>query len=285
MGLATMPGNYLNRAFLRDVRAHFLGAGKDQWVEFTDVFAFRHGDFHGSYNELFDQFSADAKVHFGATYFGEKTPAHTTFVRELEARFPAYAKVILLRDPRDIVCSYFNAWFDKADESLYIVLKILKCYLLNITHALREYDYYRLKYESLTAAPAEEMERICEHLSIPFSLQMLELTPTTSSKGVHSNLAKRVFANSKKYREILPSHYIAAIEAVLGEEMRMIGYVPEMDVDEHRDFVAGYLPIINEAHQQVSRAVQQKDSHNWHPSIKTKLRALAKQALRYQGEK
>ena len=239
--------------------------------------------FRGRYNELFDLFAIDAKEYFGASLFGEKTPAHTTFLSELNRNFLQYKKIVLLRDPRDIVCSYFTTWYKQNDASLYNVLLTLKVYMLAIALAVREDDCLQLRYESLTSSPSEEMERVSAFLTIQYSEEILTLHPTTSARGIHKNLAKQVFSNSGKYREKLPAHYIAAIEAVLGDEMLMFGYRHEINPDKYQAFINRYLPIITQANKQLKREAILKDSKNWAPTIKSKMRAFAISSLNYKG--
>ena len=283
MGVGQFPSRYLLRAFLLRIRRNFANSGKNVWVDLIDDFSKKNASFNGSYSELFELFelfSEEAKWHFQTVLFGEKTPAHTTFMRELNRSFPTHKKIILLRDPRDIVCSYFNAWFDKTDDSLYSILMILKCYLLNITYAIREIEPFLIKYEQLTSFPPAEMELLCTHLALPFVEDVMQLNPTTNPQEGHKNLNHPVFYNSKKYRKELPSHYIAAIEAVLGDEMEVLGYRREIKLGKHTAFTDRYMSINEKASTQVRAATALKDSRNWQPSKKVRLKALAEKVVR-----
>lgn len=271
MQLSRMAGKSLTREFLFRINRNLSRHGHTMWKVFMEAFMRDHVAFRGSYAELLNCFAADAKSYFSASYFGEKTPAHTTYIHELYESFPEYRKVILLRDPRDIVCSYFNAWYEKNDESLYKILLNLKCYLLNITAAIREYDCLTLTYEDLTTSPEEELRRVCRYLSIPYSDSMLSLNPTSVPSGVHSNLNKEVFKNSQKYLDELSGNYISAIEHVLRDEMELLGYEPDSSTCGDKAFIAGYMTIPDTAASQVAhKASVLKNRENWRPSFKTR---------------
>ena len=151
------------------------------------------------YDNLYKILSKSFKEYFNVESFGEKTPAHTTFMPELNCNYSDYKKIILLRDPRDIVYSYFSAWFDSTDNDagLYNILKNIKVYLYNILYVAKG-DIHWIKYEDLTSSPLDEIIKIKKFLNLSS-----ENIPTSSTKiltanptGIHINITKPVFNNS-----------------------------------------------------------------------------------------
>lgn len=274
MRLFRMTGkSFLLREFLFNIKRNIDGHHNAKWDSFLEAFVRDYAKFNGTYAELFNCFAEDAKSYFAASHFGEKTPAHTTYIHELYESFPEYRKVILLRDPRDIVLSYFNALCEQNDESLYAILMNLKCYLLNITAAIREYDCLTLKYEDLTISPEEELRKVCRYLSIPYSDHMLSLTPTTTPVGVHLNLNREIFINSRKYLDELSGDYISTIEHVLRDEMEILGYEVDSSPCSDSAFIARYMTIPDAAASQVAyKASSLKNRENWKPLLKTRLK-------------
>jgi hypothetical protein len=144
----------------------------------------------------------------------------------------------MMRDPRDVLVSYDDRWNKgrRTTEYLTSTAALLKYYLHHLLqHTGSESQILRVRYESLTAHPATELERICTFLGIDFEPTMLEFyrrhanVEQDMADGQHHRmLAKPATADHVgRYRTALSPAQIALVERLLGDEMRAVGYVPE----------------------------------------------------------
>lgn len=113
-------------------------------------------------------------------------------MNEVNQTYTDYKKIILLRDPRGITNSYFNAWFDLNEKSLYKILCVANDNL------------YSVKYENLTEYPEKQIKKINIFLSLEDSELNKDIEQekvlTENPVGTHENLTKPVFKNSGKYK-------------------------------------------------------------------------------------
>ena len=276
LGVKRIESDFILNLFLNKIKESIQVAQNEEMDKAFLSFYDSIKGFRGSYDELFREFASYYKSYFNTKLFGEKTPAHTTFMNELNETFSDFKKLILLRDPRDIVYSYFNAWFELNNESLYKILKILKVYLYNILH-LAEGDVYFVKYEELTENVEMEIQKIKKFLSLndnndkKASIDEKNVF-TAKPTGIHANLSKPVFKNSGKYKK-LPIEMQQIIESVLYEEMSSLGY----DFDHEKKSLKGTIfeNIEEDVKQQLQRNLPKKLSKNWNKEYIHRLRTIA----------
>lgn len=274
LGLSTFKYDHEVQAFLYWIKKYFIRNSGAEWYVFLEDFSTRNKCFRGAYADLFNLFASNAKFWFNVTTFGEKTPAHTTYSFEITNTFATSKKIIILRDPRDIVTSYFNAWIPFSDNGLAIILRNLKTYLFNIVLVLNHPNTLVIRYEELTADPAIVIADVLQFLELPWSERVLTLSPTTQAIGIHYNLSRPIHENSGNYHSILPKKYIAAVDAVLEEEMRLIGYQPHCHSEEHLCFVERYRKNILECRKGADKERINKQSSNWSPTFNQRWRIL-----------
>lgn len=215
MGLSSFSSKYLTSKFLSLVQDNIVQSGNEDWITFVNDFSKANSSFRGGYDHFFRLFVAAAKLNFDTKYFCEKTPSHTTYITEIFDKFPEFKKIILLRDPRDIVCSYYSSLIPRGVNSLANILITLKDYMLHMIYAMQHENCIVIKYEELTINPDIELTKICRALNIDYCLEMLNFKPTTAATGIHRNLNRNIFTNSSNYLMKLSSDEIFAIEYVL----------------------------------------------------------------------
>jgi hypothetical protein len=275
LGLSSFASKILTSEFLRILGKNIEQAHDEQWNKFFVRFAKGNRSFKGRYDELFRIFSEAVKVEFGAKHFGEKTPCHTTFMIEVYDKFPDFKKIILLRDPRDIVCSYFTSLVDKSAGSLCEVLVILKDYMLHMAYAMRNKPCLIVRYEELTENPELELVKLCAGLNIEFSPKMLDLKAVTNPVGIHGNLNKKTFINSGAYVSQLSYEELLSIEYVLASEMELFGYRP---VNGKLESLPEFLvDILREVELKKNSDILKKCSDNWHVTWDVRVRAILNQ--------
>ena len=171
-----------------------------------------------------------------ARMWGEKTPGHALWLPQIRDLFPRARVLFMVRDPRDVLVSYDERWNSGRRDSDYLVstAALLKYYLVNLLHRPGfPADQIRwVKYESLTAQPAAELEEICRFLGVAFEPAMLDFyrkhanVQQDMAEGEHHALLSKPATIERigRYQNVLGPSQIALVERLLGEEMRTLGY-------------------------------------------------------------
>jgi len=177
--------------------------------------------------------------------YGEKTPADTPCMQEIEAHLPEARFIHIIRDPRDVVLSLRRTSVRRSVEEtagIWVdMVSVARASAERVSH------YREIRYEDLVLNSEAELGKICDFLELGFSDQMLEFRasgarhiehlgdrplPETSAivphelrAQLHKNLlhpprSDRVYSwqreMSLREREI--------VEGVAGKLMREIGY-------------------------------------------------------------
>ena len=198
--------------------------------------ALRVGRYEGPTAPILERFGRAYAKERNAKIWGEKTPAHALWLPQIRALFPEARILFMVRDPRDVLVSYDDRW-DKSErdtEYLASTASLLKYYMNHLLrHPTFPPDQIRwLRYESLVADPATELQKICDFLGVDFEPSMLAFyhrhanVEHETSDGKHHALLKRPATTDKigRYRLALSTSQIALVEQLLGEEMRALGY-------------------------------------------------------------
>ncbi|MGC2820228.1 MAG: sulfotransferase [Candidatus Sulfotelmatobacter sp.] len=171
-----------------------------------------------------------------ATIWGEKTPGHVLWLPQIQNLFPRARVLFMVRDPRDVLVSYDDRWNRGRRDTDYLLktAALLKFYLLHLLHrrVFPEEQVHWVKYESLTAHPAEELKRICRFLGVDFEPSMLdfyrahEAIEEEMPEGRHHRLLSKPATTEHigRYREAFERSQIALVEQLLGEEMQALDY-------------------------------------------------------------
>lgn len=271
--LNRVESHFLRDAFLLCVRRNFLNQQNLNWVKYVDWYRENVFEEVKTYDDMYRDFIKGAKVYFGVTVIGEKTPAHTTFMPEILRKFPEIKKILLTRDPRDIVVSYIKAWGEGGNLRLDDILITLKVYLINLSILDASNDAHLISYERLTSDPRSQMKKLLCSLNLPFSDSVLQLKATTKAVGIHRNLSKGVFDNSNNFIKNLSEDDVLLTELVLKEEMEAFNYELFFEGKKRPDLLKKAEWLRDQAYSRIEKARQLKDSGNWNPGVKSMIRA------------
>jgi hypothetical protein len=116
----------------------------------------------------------------GKRYWGDKTPGHARYIRELKSLFPEGTIVFMLRDPRAVVASFLrykeselrtkgDFWIcDTLDEAVHRYRRFIRPAIDFAQHV----EFVR--YEELVAEPVDSLHGLCHILGLEFNARMLE---------------------------------------------------------------------------------------------------------------
>lgn len=157
----------------------------------------------------------------GKRRWGDKTPMYVQHIPILAAAFPAAKFVHLYRDGRDVAQSLHRRWGLEPRLSIYRWRETMS--LVGTGQAVAEGRCLELSYESLTAAPEENLQALCRFLGLPFFSGLL------SSSMPHMGADKapkqgRIVRNSGKWKSYFGKDTIVAMEAIAGEALLLRGY-------------------------------------------------------------
>ena len=170
-----------------------------------------------------------------ARIWGEKTPGHALWLPQIRDLFPNARMLFMVRDPRDVLVSYDDRWNNGRRDTEYLVTTaaLLKFYLGHLLYRpIFPSEQFRwVKYESLTAEPAAELEKICDFLGVDFEPSMLAFHQRQQNvedmgEGRHHRLLSKPATTEHigRYRDAFTPSQIALVERLLGEEMQALGY-------------------------------------------------------------
>lgn len=198
--------------------------------------ASRSGRYEGPTAPILERFGRAYAKERNAKIWGEKTPAHALWLPHIHALFPQARILFMVRDPRDVLLSYDDRW-DKGErntEYLASTASLLKYYMNHLLHesTFPSAQIRRLRYESLVADPALELEKVCDFLGVEFEPSMLGFYHRNANvehetpDGRHHALLKRPATTDKigRYQALLSASQIALVEHLLGEEMQALDY-------------------------------------------------------------
>lgn len=167
---------------------------------------------------------------------GDKNNYYIKHLGELGQAFPQAKIVFIVRDGRDVACSYRNLKDSKVDSKYkpdlpYDMQAIAQEWVDNNQAVLSvcNDDVITVRYEDLLVAPQEQLTRICSFLGLAFDEAMLQYhakndEPAELMQWKAKTLEAPDVANFGKYKTELSAAEIAAFEAVAGATLERFGY-------------------------------------------------------------
>ena len=193
--------------------------------------AIKRYDFHGVFEGLM---SAWTDVQ-GKQRWGEKTPAHIFYWREILEGFPHLQVLHIVRDGRDVALSWKRARF--GPKHIYPLARQWVKYLETIEElrsALDEDSFLEIRYEELLSKPKHILQDICHFLGEEFTTELLSFYTIPSSyptdKQNQQNLSQPLLAsNAGKWRTEMTARELRVFEAVAGSTLERYGYARQLD--------------------------------------------------------
>jgi O-antigen/teichoic acid export membrane protein len=171
-----------------------------------------------------------------ARIWGEKTPGHALWLPQIRDLFPRARVLFMVRDPRDVLVSYDDRWNQGRRDTDYLLstAALLKFYLVHLLHkpGFPPEQIHWVKYETLTAQPSAELERICGFLGVDFEPSMLAFfnqhgnVEQEMAEGRHHSMLSRPATTEHvgRYQKAFTPSQIALVERLMGDEMHALGY-------------------------------------------------------------
>lgn len=181
----------------------------------------------------------------GKPLFGEKTPADTHCMRDIEAYLPEARFIHLVRDPRDVVLSLRRTTAGRSVEQTSQIwvdmVSLARASAKNVGH------YHELRYEHLVLEPEAELRKVCDFLELDYTSRMLDYrvsgarhvghlgdrlmpdgranVPHELRARLHENLAQPLRRDRvHNWRQQMSADDRAKVEAIAAPLMRDIGY-------------------------------------------------------------
>jgi hypothetical protein len=170
----------------------------------------------------------------GKPRWGDKTPLYMQQLPLLERLFRDAIWVHLVRDGRDAALSFLElpeGFSGKTWAQPRTVARFAARWRSEILAARRlgrhaGDRYLELRYEDLVAAPEQELQRVCDHASLPWEEGMLDHTRVSDAANLpeHRNLAQPPTPGLRDWRRQMSHDDAAAFEQVAGDVLRSSGY-------------------------------------------------------------
>lgn len=156
--------------------------------------------------------------------WGDKTPINTIYINKILKIFPKAQYIHILRDPRDVVCSYVKAGLYDNYEDAASFWKEATKKAEWLKRKLPKNQFYEIKYENLVQNPEHEIKEICKFLNITYSDKLLNFWKNTESLGDvkygnhHKNVGNPISASSiGKWKEVLSNEDLDKINRIIKE--------------------------------------------------------------------
>jgi hypothetical protein len=180
---------------------------------------------------VFETYSAE----HGKARWGDKTPMYMQYLPLLEELFPTAQYVHLVRDGRDVACSFLampegvvtKTWAhprSAADVACQWRTEVEAAQRLG--GRVGSARYLELRYESLVADPERELRAICAFSGLPYEPGMLRHSEgvDVSAKPHQHSLARPLTPGIRDWRTEMAPAEAAGFEDVAGELLAALGY-------------------------------------------------------------
>lgn len=170
---------------------------------------------------------------------GDKNNYFIHHLEELKQIFPSTKYIHLVRDGRDVACSYKginqlktnSSYIPKVSNEITQIAEEWKTNLNNITRFLASEHHIVIKYEDLLTHPVDVLSQVCEFLKIPFDSKMLDYykeehhdEPKSTIDWKRKTLEKIDGSNFNKYHKILTRDEIDIFNRLAQKELQQFGY-------------------------------------------------------------
>lgn len=189
----------------------------------------------GGYGALYYAFTSQLAAAAGKPRFCDDTPKHLYYIAEILDLFPQAKIVACVRDPRDFLNSYKNLWLRSTEgERIQQLFHPVNTSLLwrssaaqihRFTTQICQPQVTSVRYETLVADPAGEVERLCRFLEIDYASSLVEVDSHNSS--FEADAASGIFQSSVgRWKEGLTPEEIWCAQTLSGKYLADFCYEP-----------------------------------------------------------
>jgi len=120
-------------------------------------------------------------------YWGEKTPTHLIYVKQMKKMFPDCTIICMTRDPRAVIASYlrYRNSKDHKDGDFWIFHSVEDAVKEYLRYAKMQFNYKKyiniIKYEDLICNTQHTLEQACLLLGLSFEDNMLQYSKTAEN--------------------------------------------------------------------------------------------------------
>jgi hypothetical protein len=167
----------------------------------------------------------------GKQRWGEKTPRNAFWIDEIRALVPDAQFIHIVRDGRDMAIDISDSVL--LPYSVYSGANVWQRYVLAIRESaarLPASAYFEIRYEDLCASPEKTLRGLCDFLGADFHPAMLAPNRTKSAQSwsnhpLHAKTAEPISTRyCEMYKSRLPQNDVMALEALIGESLKLFGY-------------------------------------------------------------
>ena len=171
----------------------------------------------------------------GKRRWGEKTPKHVEYWKQISVDFKASPVIHVVRDGRDVALSMMEARF--GPKSIYSCARAWKSYLHqmeDLRKGLPHELFLEIFYEELLGNSERVLREICEFLGERYAPKMLfyyrDKSPYPTDVRNRKNLTKPVMVeNKEKWRSRMSEDDVRVFEAVAGDALARYRYPRAID--------------------------------------------------------
>jgi LPS sulfotransferase NodH len=172
-------------------------------------------------------------IEEGKHRVGDKDPKNIDSLRELKLAFPRAHVIHVIRDPRDVLLSRMKAAWS-AQRPWWMHPLIYREQLRRgkaLGRTLFGARYLEVIYEDLIRSPQQTLQRVCQHVDLPWRPEMLafgdsaaKLVDAKEMSWKQETLGPLLSKNSGKWRGQLTMLQVAVCEEVCREAFEEHGY-------------------------------------------------------------
>jgi hypothetical protein len=168
----------------------------------------------------------------GKARYGDKTPKHVLNLPYLADAFPEARFIHLLRDGRDVTCSFIARRIGPRD-AVEGAIRWKRTVARGRRDGARlpRGRYLEVRYEDFVADPEGNLRRICELIDLPWDGSMLEyregldrMLPEGHLRDLHENVYRPPTEGLRDWRREMMPEEVAVFEALAGDLLSELGY-------------------------------------------------------------
>jgi hypothetical protein len=188
-------------------------------------------DFHGVVEAIMSAWAQDQ----GKQRWGEKTPAHLFYWREILDGFPNVQIIHIVRDGRDCALSWKQSRV--GPKHIYLTaqgwVKNLET-IDDLKPVLNQDSFFEIKYEELVSNTELTVQKMCEFLGEEYTPEMLDFykdkIPYKTDQQNLQNLARPIITdNTEKWRTKMTDRELRICEAITGSTLDKYGYQKNLE--------------------------------------------------------